>query len=392
MDVLLAFLAYMYPKIQFNQALGLVLAFLLFSSKKLKEGRINLRTLDDSFSAMMIALFLILVLRFGNIPQYVVISSLFVSSFRKRLHYSFSMPIYFLLSFLFLSYISNPWNIPLRILISLTSSLASALILYAYRNENISVPLILTNLIVFTVFDIYRINVSVGELALGFVIAFLLSLVAYRSGVADETGLMSATIVGMLIIVSSDIRFFLALILFYAFGSAVTKYRFKEKELLGVGEPAGGARGFVNVFANSLPALFFTLNYSFFGNRAYSIAFIASLSTALGDTMASEIGKLSEKVYLITNLRRVKAGESGGISAIGEVSAFIGCLIISIYSLLSGILGFQEALIAMIAGFVGVHIDSILGATLEKRGLLDNAGVNFFSTLFSGLLVLLTQM
>jgi uncharacterized protein (TIGR00297 family) len=37
--------------------------------------------------------------------------------------------------------------------------------------------------------------------------------------------------------------------------------------------------------------------------------------------------------------------------------------------------------VAVIAGFIGVHIDSVLGATLERKGHLTNSGVNFLATL-----------
>jgi len=177
--------------------------------------------------------------------------------------------------------------------------------------------------------------------------------------------------------------------MFYALGSASTKYRYPIKLQRGIAEPAGGARGYANVFSNSLPALFFAINYGFYNYPAFSLAFVASVAAALGDTMASEIGKTSEKVYLITNFKRVPAGVSGGVSLKGEIAAIVGCSIVAIVAAIAGIIDPSGAAIVFIAGFIGVHIDSILGATLEQKGLLTNAGVNFFATLSAGLLCLL---
>uniref|UniRef100_A0A7C4S6A4 DUF92 domain-containing protein n=1 Tax=Geoglobus ahangari TaxID=113653 RepID=A0A7C4S6A4_9EURY len=151
-------------------------------------------------------------------------------------------------------------------------------------------------------------------------------------------------------------------------------------------EPAGGARGYSNVFANSLAALFFALNYGYFHIDAFKVGFIASLATALGDTLASEIGKTSKRVYLITNFKPVRPGESGGVSLIGEISAFVGSFIISFYAFVSGMIDVWGFVIALLSGFIGVHIDSILGATLEKKGYLNNSGVNFTATFSSAVL------
>ncbi|MCS7135450.1 MAG: DUF92 domain-containing protein, partial [Candidatus Aenigmarchaeota archaeon] len=116
----------------------------------------------------------------------------------------------------------------------------------------------------------------------------------------------------------------------------------------------------------------------------FALAFLASVATALGDTIASEIGKTAKNVYLITNFKKVKPGTNGGISFIGELAAIFGCLLVSLLALLFGLISFQHLLPIILAGFLAIHIDSLLGATLEVKGYLNNSGVNFFATLFGG--------
>ncbi len=275
------------------------------------------------------------------------------------------------------------WNFEYMVFLSLMGGLTASLIESAKGNE---VVILLAVATVYTIFHIYAINVSLNQLAIAFAISFILSLLATKSGVADESGLLSATLIGTLTIIFSDIRFFVILLLFYGIGSAVTKYRYSVKLARGIAEQAGGARGYANVFSNSLPALFFIMNYGVLKSELFVTAFVASVACALGDTMASEIGKTAKSVYLITNFRRVEPGVSGGISFIGEIAALIGCLIVCLSAVSLGVLSFKLAIVAFVAGFIGIHIDSILGATLEKWGYLNNAGVNFFATLSSGAL------
>ena len=41
--------------------------------------------------------------------------------------------------------------------------------------------------------------------------------------------------------------------------------------------------------------------------------------------------------------------------------------------------------ICTIAGFVGTNIDSVVGATLENRGFIGNAGTNLAATISGGI-------
>jgi len=383
MDLALALIALLYPKLNFYEVLALSVVLLVLRGLQKKK---------DSAIGIILAILLIVASRFELIPPPSAVTPIFIASLRKRLHYLLNLVVYFSMAFLFLLYLGTEWNLQTILLTSVVIALSSSLIIHANRGASNSLLLILLNMSILITFDIYRIEFGLQDLALGFVIAFILSFLAMKSGVADETGLIAATIVGMLVIISTDLRFFVILLLFYGIGSAATKYKYLEKEKLEIAEPAGGARGYSNVFANSLAALFFSLNYGYFHLDAFKVGFVASLATALGDTLASEIGKTSKKVYLITNFKPVKPGESGGVSLIGEISAFAGSLIVSLCALAFGILDWLGFLISLFSGFIGVHIDSVLGATLEKKGYLNNSGVNFTATFSSAVLATIISL
>ncbi len=371
------------------EEIGLLLSLLIPYSVKIREFKL-FNTNDDEMKFGTLAFSLLFIISSIYLPKYVIFSSLFLSSL---LSFKSDRPLirlayYSALSTVFLFYIPNPWSYEMRILASLTSSLTAVLIEEAEVEANKGIVVMISSGVIFLTFDIYPIFVSFKMLFIAFLIAFSIGYIALRFNVADFTGLLSATIIGMLTILFNP-KFFILLISFFIFGSVATKFKYDLKKSIGIAEPAGGARGYVNVFANTIPAVFFALNYKYFQDQIFSALFASSIAVALGDTLASEIGQTSFKAYMITNLSKVKPGTDGAISFRGELAALIGCSIIAILGYVVRIYGVDVILPVLIAGFIGVHIDSFLGATLEKRGILNNAGVNFFSTLSGGVLAYL---
>ncbi len=343
-----------------------------------------------------IAVLIISILLFTNIglPKILVSTAIFIvmgSVFARRSPL-LNIAIYSALTFTYIYYylvISGhfSWSISYIAFLSIMTGLTSSLIESVnVRDKNL--VLILSTSTLLVILNMYAIDIRLVDLMFAFTIAFILSILALKVRIADETGLLSATFIGTMILVFSDIRFFLIVLIFYVLGSAATRYKYSLKLERGVAERAGGARGFINVFSNSLPALFFIMNYGVFRDQLFVIAFISSIATALGDTMASEIGMTSDRAYLITSLKRVPVGTSGGISAIGEFSALVGCLIVSSVAFLFRLVDLNGLLVSFLCGFLGVHIDSFLGATAERRGYLNNAGVNIFATLLSGIIAI----
>jgi len=321
----------------------------------------------------------------------IVYASIFVAFFHEfRRSAVWDIPIYTCAGVLFFtihSLMSNALlSVPNILFIALAGALSAALMESVKTEADKRVLILLSLATVFAIFRIYIPSASLESLAIAFAVSFLLSLLALKAKVADESGLMSATLIGTITILFTNLKFFAVLLSFYLIGSAITKYKYSLKAELGIAEPSGGARGFSNVFGNSLAPLFFAMHYGATKEEVYAVAFVASLAVALGDTMASEIGKTAKNVYLITNFKKVKPGTNGGVSMIGEFSAIIGCLIIFFTAYSLGILPFESFLPVLVSAFVAIHIDSLLGATLEVKGYLNNSAVNFLATLAGGLI------
>jgi uncharacterized protein (TIGR00297 family) len=327
------------------------------------------------------------------LPKDVVFASIFlilVHNFRKNAMWNIGIYTTAALLYFLLFNFSNGHELRWAqiFFISLSGGLTAALVESVDTDADKRVTLLLALSSVFTIFKLYVPTASLEALAVAFLISFFISLLALYAGVADESGLMSATIVGTTIILFADLRFFIIILLFYALGSAVTKYRYEIKVKRGIAEQAGGARGYSNVFGNSLAALFFAIQFGVTLNHAFAAAFVAAVAAALADTMASEIGKAEDNAYLITNMKRVDPGVSGGISLKGELAALLGCVITAALAFSLGVVAAQQLPFIILASFAGVHVDSLLGATLEQKGYLTNSAVNFFGTLSAGLICL----
>jgi len=236
-----------------------------------------------------------------------------------------------------------------------------------------------------------------SETALAALFSVVLAFLAYRYKIADVSALFSAAVLGVLIILFTNLWWYILLVAFFIFGGGCTKYKFKQKKAAGLAESKTGIRSYENVFSNSIWALIIAVLYGIlyqhpdFGWLAAPLvfAYVGAVATATGDTMASEIGVTAKgPTYMITNFRKARPGEDGGVSLLGEFAALVGSVVIGLMAFGFGIIDSLglSLLVAVAGGFLGTNIDSILGAVLQKRGYLTNSGVNIVSTLLGAII------
>jgi|SRR5208282_818323 len=160
-----------------------------------------------------------------------------------------------------------------------------------------------------------------------------------------------------------------------------TRLGYRRKLALGVAERREGRTAW-QVLANLAVAALGSVVYSATGNRIWLVAALAALTEAATDTVASEIGQYCRTdARMITNWERVPAGADGGITIPGSIAGLAAGLVIAAVPTLGGILVPREFGILVSAGFAGMLIDSILGATLQRWGWISNQTVNSLSTL-----------
>ncbi|MEF8834635.1 MAG: DUF92 domain-containing protein [Candidatus Thermoplasmatota archaeon] len=245
----------------------------------------------------------------------------------------------------------------------------------------------------------------VFRIGLIFIICSALGFITYLKGLLNADGSLTAFFIGLFIALQGGLALITILVVFLASAFIATRYKFTYKKERGMQEGFKGERGWTNVLANGIVPVIVLLLYnsgdliSFgFLNSKFAIPlFVLAIAAAASDTLASEIGMASKKVYLITNFKRVKPGTDGGISAYGELWAMIG----SVYTFLIAqfifyftdmtIFSPRILLFGSFIGFLSCQIDSLLGASLERKGILTKSLVNLLAisisvTIFGGVM------
>ncbi len=223
------------------------------------------------------------------------------------------------------------------------------------------------------------------------VLCSALSIIATWKGILTKTGSLTAFFVGVIIGIMGHFTWVILLLVFFLTSFLATKYKFEYKRSMGVQEGKRGERRTSNVLANGAVPIFIAILsfenefYPYLDKGMASIIFISAIAVAASDTLASELGILSKKVYMITNGRRVKPGVDGGVSLHGQIyaliaagyTALLGYLIFSYFDLID--YGWWVILMVTGIGFLGCQVDSVFGATLERAGIMTKLSNNLTS-------------
>ena len=178
---------------------------------------------------------------------------------------------------------------------------------------------------------------------------------------------------------------------FFITGTLATSWKTRTKQQEGLAEELSGQRTAGQVFANGgVAAILSLLSFLFFQHQSLLLFMMASsLSSATADTVSSELGNVyGRKFYNIISFKKDIRGLNGVISLEGILIGVAGsCLIALVYATHSGLT--IHFLWIVIAGTAGNLTDSVLGATLERKYVLNNNSVNFLNTLTGALVGLL---
>lgn len=223
--------------------------------------------------------------------------------------------------------------------------------------------------------------------AWGLGIVSLFGLLSFLAKKIDFCGAIGGVIIAFAIFLGGGFSQLFLLFVFFALGSLASSWKIKQKEVFGVAEKNRGKRTIVNALSNGGVAAMCGLVAFLFPQThlIFNVMLAASLASATSDTLSSELGNVYGRRYVyITNFKQGKRGADGVISLKGTAVGLIGSILIGLTYVLGQ--GFSQLFWVIIAaGFLGNLFDSLLGATLQQQGLMNNHMVNVCNTLFAAL-------
>ena len=280
--------------------------------------------------------------------------------------------------------------LPETVFLATSGALLGALLRSVLFERDDPLVLISVGLLLWLFADL-SISVTTTGIVLALAITAALGYVSYALETASLPGMLTGVLLSLLTIVVGDYGWFAMLITFFGGGGLASKFRYEEKVDRGIAQENEGARGSGNVLANSLVALVAVIaaaaspRLTGFAPAVFLFVFAGSVAAAMSDTLSSEFGGLYDAPRLITTFERVEPGTDGAITWQGELAGIAGAAIIAAIALVAfETVGPAGGTAIVFCGFVGMTVDSVLGATLEGRWL-GNQGVNFLATVAAGI-------
>lgn len=244
---------------------------------------------------------------------------------------------------------------------------------------------------------IYSLNpwlVAVGLNTVLIAIAFL-----SPKKLLTPAGYLHAWALGVLIWGTLGWQGYLVVMFYFLVGSGVTRIGMAQKEAEGIAEKRSGMRGPENVWGSAAVAAICALGTLLPSATVPTLSllylgYVASFSTKLSDTCASEVGKAyGKRTFLITTLQPVARGTEGAVSLEGTLAGIVASAAIALLGWSLGLIDLVGVGLCVVAAFVATNAESAIGATLQgKVSWLTNEVVNAINTAIGAIVAILLAL
>ena len=212
----------------------------------------------------------------------------------------------------------------------------------------------------------------------------------YRARTVSRSGMIAGAIVGIVIYVGGGAAAWVLLFATFLAAATTSRLGLERKTLLGIAEERGGRRGAGNALANCGAATLAAIAAVTTPHpQAALLALVAALAAGGSDTVASEIGKAwGRSTFLVTTFGRVKAGTPGAMSLEGTAAGVLAGFVLAEVGAIAGLIAHDAIVAVVAAATAGALVESALGATLERPGILNNDMLNFINTAVAAVVVI----
>ena len=210
----------------------------------------------------------------------------------------------------------------------------------------------------------------------------LVAWAGYAAATVSLSGAIAGGIIGTVIFTCAGWAGWSLLMAAFLCAAVTSRLGLERKTLLGIAEDRLGRRSAGNAIANTgIAAAAALLSVVSYAHVSALIAFAAALIAGASDTIASEIGKAwGRRTWAILPPRPVAAGTPGAVSLEGTAAGLLGAAALGSLALALQLIP-GHALLPIVAGATaGSLVESLLAATCEAPGILDNDALNLINT------------
>ena len=203
--------------------------------------------------------------------------------------------------------------------------------------------------------------------AIGLVLAGTITFIARRTGTLSPGGAGVALLIGT-ICAAAGWGWAVVLVAFFVSATGLSLYRHSfKKEIVGEFVEKIGERDAWQVTANGGIFTLLAGASIIHPSLVWITAGAGAIGAVTADTWATEIGTLAKHFpKLITTGQVVPTGTSGAVTWRGSFAALVGAAAVGIVALAVG-WGMRGAIACIVGGIAGSFIDSLVGATIQRR-------------------------
>lgn len=194
-------------------------------------------------------------------------------------------------------------------------------------------------------------------------------------------GAIAGWVIALILWLAGGWHMFLLLLSVFVLTLAATRLGYARKQRLKTAERRAGRRASQVVANVGVAALLAVIAPPY-----WFVGALAVFCEATADTISSEVGQaFGGTPRMVTSFAPALIGADGAITWTGTLAGCAGALAVAAVAVALHVASIPSATVAAAAGIAGMLFDSLLGATLERRGRMDNDQVNGASTVFAAL-------